>query len=77
MARGFYSLEGADFVLNRRDLHDTTSLPDMGCCGQGGFIVNVLCAKGHPVATEFADCCTAHYIALHDSLVRAVPRAEE
>lgn len=74
---GFYFLEGADYVLNRADLHDTISVPDMGCCGQAGHKVNVLCANGHPVATEHSDCWCAHDVVLHDELARSVPQSDE
>jgi len=44
-----------------------------GCCGPyGGGGMNLACTKGHPFATEVADCITPKFIQLHPSAVKKV-----
>jgi hypothetical protein len=58
------------FLLNRKDTINTRDHDDpcrgSGCCGPSGIDgVNMMCAGGHEVATESADCWTGpHYVEL-------------
>jgi len=63
------------YVVNGRDLRGTQPHKDprrrSGCCGPDGSLgPNLLCANGHEVGIEHADCWMPHFVALPPGLAR-------